>query len=103
MPNWIEVVSEEDLEAGAPIVVVAAGREICVVLADGDLYAVANECPNDGQPLGEGDIVDGVVLVCPKGDARFDVTTGEVVLGADTELDTFEVRVVDGVVQVGLE
>lgn len=103
MPNWIDVVAEDDLVEGAPVVADALGTEVCLILAEGDVYALQNDCPNDGQPLGEGEMDTETVIVCPKGDASFDVTTGEALKGSETDLDTFEVRVVGGVVQVGLE
>ncbi|MFP5225261.1 MAG: Rieske (2Fe-2S) protein [Actinomycetota bacterium] len=103
MPQWVDVVAEDDLEEGEPVLADALGTEVCLVLADGDVYALQNDCPNDGQPLGEGEMQGDTVLVCPKGDAHFDVTTGEALKGCETDLETFEVRVVGGVVQVGLE
>lgn len=103
MSQWIEVVAEDDLEQGEPIVADAAGTEVCLVLADGDIYALQNDCPNDGKPLGEGEMDGETVIICPKGDAYFDVTTGEPVKGCESVLETFEVRVVSGVVQVSVE
>lgn len=103
MPHWIEVVAEDDLEEGEPIVADAAGTEVCLVLADGEIYALQNDCPNDGKPLGEGEMEGDTIIICPKGEARFDVTTGEALKGCDTELEVFEVRVVGGVVQVSVE
>ena len=37
---------------------------VCVANVDGQLYAMDNECPHEGGPLGEGTVEHGFVL-CP--------------------------------------
>lgn len=42
----------------------ASGKMVCVANIDGQLYAMDNECPHEGGPLGEGTVEHGFV-VCP--------------------------------------
>ena len=44
---------------------VQAGKlTLCVAKLNGKIFALDNECPHDGGPLGEGELEDGKV-VCP--------------------------------------
>ena len=83
-------------------VVVAGGLEIAVFNADGALYAIEDRCTHDDGPLADGDFdPDSCIVSCPRHGAQFDVRTGKALtLPAYIPVDTFPVRVVDGVVRV---
>jgi nitrite reductase (NADH) small subunit len=49
---------------------------LCVAKMNGQVYAMENECPHHGGPLGQGRLEDGKVL-CPWHAYAFDVKTGE--------------------------
>jgi nitrite reductase/ring-hydroxylating ferredoxin subunit len=88
MSDYVTVTRVEDLQPG----------QVEVFEVGYDFVAVAN----DG-PLVEGDLEDQVI-VCPRHGARFDVCTGAVLsLPAVVPLPTYDVRVVDGEVQVRVE
>jgi nitrite reductase/ring-hydroxylating ferredoxin subunit len=68
------------LVAGNRMVVEVDGREILVLRTDRGLVAVDNECPHEGNPLVEGDLL-GPTLVCAYHGWRFDLETGACLLG----------------------
>jgi 3-phenylpropionate/trans-cinnamate dioxygenase ferredoxin subunit len=103
MSEFVTVACVNDLQPGQ-IEVFEVGEEfVAVANVDGEFCAFADVCTHDDGPLVEGELEDRVVT-CPRHGARFDVCTGEALsLPAVTPLPTFEVRVVDGEVQVRVE
>lgn len=100
MSDWINAVAESDLPAGSHTVVEVEGAEILLVNLDGEYYAIEDICTHDGGDLSTGCLVEGS-MECPRHGARFDVKTGEVTAPPAYEaVDTFPVRVVDGVIQL---
>ena len=100
MSDWISAVAESDLPPGEHTVVEAEGAVIVLVNLDGEYFAIEDICTHDGSEISSGCIVDGSIE-CPRHGARFDIRTGEVTAPPAYEpVDTFPVRVVDGVVQV---
>lgn len=70
---------------------------------DGDqVYALANECSHDCEPISSGR-TRGHELVCTRHGARFDMRTGEVTHPpAIVPIATFGVKIEEGVVYVDL-
>jgi nitrite reductase/ring-hydroxylating ferredoxin subunit len=77
------------------------GREIGVVQYDGRFYAFSNRCTHNDFQMHFGFIEDGC-LWCPIHYGQFDLATGRAMGGPVTDLASFEVRVVDDEVQVGV-
>ena len=78
--------------------------KIGVFNCDGTLYAIEDRCSHDDGPLCEGefDVEDGFA-VCPRHGAQIDIRTGEALtLPAVLPVDTFPVRVADGIVKLTL-
>jgi nitrite reductase/ring-hydroxylating ferredoxin subunit len=65
---------------GTGKVIQVRGKAIALFNIDGTFYALDNVCTHRGGPLGEGKI-DGTVVTCPWHGNRFDVTTGQVLMG----------------------
>ena len=65
----------------------------------GQVFAVRAECPHRGGPLADG-LLGGTTLICPLHAWKFDLATGEALMG-DCGLKTFPVHV-DGTGQVFL-
>ena len=100
MSDWISVVAAGDLGPGDHKAVEVEDAEIVVINLDGNYYAIEDVCTHDGSEISSGCLVDGSIE-CPRHGARFDVKTGEVTAPPAYEpVDTFPVRVVEGVVQV---
>ena len=70
----------------------------------GELYAIEDRCSHDDGPLAEGDFDDEEgYAVCPRHGSHFDIRTGRpLTLPAVEPVDTFPVRVVDGIVKVDI-
>ncbi len=83
--------------------VVHAGQvSVGVYNIEGELYALEDRCSHDDGPLAEGDWEpDEGVVVCPRHGARFDIRSGRALtLPAFQPVDTFPVRIEDGLVKV---
>ena len=79
---------------------VADGREIAIYNVAGEFFATDDVCSHDEASLADGELF-GHVVECPLHGARFDVRTGKPLsLPAVYPVKTFEVRVVDGQLQV---
>ena len=78
---------------------------IGVYHVDGELYALEDRCSHDDGPLVEGDWEpDEGVVVCPRHGARFDIRTGRPLsLPAVFPVETYPVRVEDGIVKVTVD
>jgi nitrite reductase/ring-hydroxylating ferredoxin subunit len=59
------------------------GRQVLVIAQGGRLFAIANRCPHEGYPLSEGTIEPGCVLTCNWHNWKFDLATGEALVGRD--------------------
>jgi len=66
--------------AGDRAVVRLDGDEVVVIRSADRVYALANACPHQGNPLVDGDLL-GPTLVCAYHGWRFDLETGACLLG----------------------
>ena len=100
MSDWVKVIPAQDMPPGEHTVVEIDGVAIALFNLDGAFYAIEDVCTHDGSEIASGCIVDGAIE-CPRHGARFDLKTGAVTAPPAYEpVDTFPVRVVDGLVQV---
>jgi 3-phenylpropionate/trans-cinnamate dioxygenase ferredoxin subunit len=75
-------------------------RTVAIANVGGDLYGFDDICRHRACSLSEGDLEDNVVICACHG-SEYDVTSGEVLGGpAPEDLDTFEVQVEGGEIQV---
>lgn len=72
-------------------VVSVSGKEILLVNIKGAIYAVENECPHQGSPLGAAIVKDGYIS-CPRHGYRFNLTDGTCAEHPDYKLATFPVQ-----------
>jgi nitrite reductase/ring-hydroxylating ferredoxin subunit len=84
--------------------VAVSGRELAIArLADGSLAAFDEWCTHEECPLSDGDL-EGERVVCACHGSEFDVRTGAVLQGPATEpVSVYEVRAVDGELQVRID
>ncbi len=73
--RFVRVAAAADLAEGAMKVVVADDRNIVLVNLDGEFYALDNQCPHLGGPLGQGVIQCGTI-VCPWHGWQWDARSG---------------------------
>lgn len=103
MSQFHPVFPAEDLDKNTSRTVEIAGRQVLVCNAGGDFYAVQNLCTHQASSL-EGGRIRNCFISCPLHGARFDLRDGST-KGALTSqpLETYEVRVVDGTVEVAVD
>ncbi len=88
------------MPSGTLVAVRAGDRWYGLANVDGRLYAIDNNCPHNGGPLGKGEL-RGREVVCPWHGWRWDVTTGRNVWpGSDWRVPRLPVRVVGDEIQL---
>ena len=98
----VNVAPLDEFPPGSVKIVRAGEIAIGVYNAGGELYAIEDRCSHDDGPLAEGDWdPEDLVAICPRHGSRFDIRTGRALsLPAYLPVETFPVKVVDGVVKV---
>jgi 3-phenylpropionate/trans-cinnamate dioxygenase ferredoxin component len=80
------------------------GTPVAIANVDGSYFAFANLCPHQGTVLGGRPLARTCLIMCPEHGSVYDVTSGQCVLppqdGPPQDIETYETRVVDDVVQV---
>ncbi|HUO93229.1 MAG TPA: Rieske (2Fe-2S) protein [Rhizomicrobium sp.] len=77
------------------------GKQILLLLSGNRLFAIANRCPHEGYPLSEGTEGPGAVLTCNWHNWKFDLASGEALIGRDP-VRTYKVEERDGEIYVDL-
>jgi 3-phenylpropionate/trans-cinnamate dioxygenase ferredoxin subunit len=98
----LEICPLAELPPGSMRLVTAGLVDVGVYNCGGELFAIEDRCSHDDGPLCEGDWEpeEGVVI-CPRHGSRFDICSGRALtLPAYLPVETFPVRVEDGVVVV---
>jgi 3-phenylpropionate/trans-cinnamate dioxygenase ferredoxin subunit len=101
--NTIEVCPLSDLPEGGSRIVEAEGLKIGVFhCPGGELFAIEDRCSHDDGPLAEGEFDAATCTVeCPRHGSLFDLRSGRPkTLPAYRPVETFDVRVEDGVVKL---
>jgi nitrite reductase/ring-hydroxylating ferredoxin subunit len=96
-PRLVRLLPVHELPEGQVIEVVAGDRTLAVANVDGQIYAVDGTCPHAGGPLGDGQL-EGCMLTCPWHGWSYDLRSGESSVDSSVAVQTFPVRVVDGVI-----
>jgi 3-phenylpropionate/trans-cinnamate dioxygenase ferredoxin component len=105
MAEIIDVCPVSELPPGAMRLVEWEDLEIGVFNCDGTIYAIEDRCSHDDGPLVEGTLDQSrCTIECPRHGSQFDLQTGKpLTLPAYEPVDTFAVRVEDGIVRVEVE
>ena len=101
----VDVCGLDELRPGNSRIVEFDGRKVGVFNAGGELYAIEDRCSHDDGPLAEGPFdPERKVVECPRHGSLFDLTTGRPkTLPAYLPVDTFPVRVEDGVIKLEVQ
>ena len=100
--EFLEIVPAAELTNGERLFIEVEGKSLVILNIAGQFFAIADICTHDDGPLGDGDI-EGYNIVCPRHGGEFDVRTGEAVqLPAVVDIPAYPVKVVDGMIQVGI-
>ena len=100
-----EICPADELPAGASRIVEVDGRKVGVFNANGELYAIEDRCSHDDGPLAEGPFdPESCTVECPRHGSLFDLASGRPkTLPAYLPVDTFPVRVEDGVIKLEVD
>jgi nitrite reductase/ring-hydroxylating ferredoxin subunit len=94
-------VSREEVERNGRKLVRRAGRQVLLISTGGRIFAVANRCPHEGYPLSEGTLGSGCVLTCNWHNWKFDLASGETLVGRDP-VRTYVTEIREGEIFVDL-
>jgi nitrite reductase/ring-hydroxylating ferredoxin subunit len=81
---WIDVMDAAGLAAKGRALARVDGRQIALFKTARGLFACNNRCPHEGYPLMKGSLTDGCVLTCNWHNWKFDLASGETLVGGDT-------------------
>ncbi|MFD2597112.1 Rieske (2Fe-2S) protein [Sphingobacterium griseoflavum] len=98
--DW-HLVSDVQVAEGGMQRLKVAGKVICLVKQDGELFAVGNRCPHAGADLAQG-WCEAKKIVCPVHRHRFDLTTGRGDAGQGNFIPTYPLKVDSGKLYIGI-
>jgi 3-phenylpropionate/trans-cinnamate dioxygenase ferredoxin component len=100
----LDVCLVEELPPGTVKIVIAGLLAIGVYNCGGEYFALEDRCSHDDGPLCEGDWDNETcVAVCPRHGSNIDIRTGRALtLPAVLPVQTFPVRVADGIIKVDI-
>ena len=100
--EFVEIAPASELPNGERLFLEVGGRAIVIFNIADQLFAIGDICTHDDGPLGDGDL-EGYNIVCPRHGAEFDVKTGKAVqMPAVVDIPAYLVKVLDGMIHVGL-
>ena len=73
--EFVPVLDEKELEEGKMKRISVNGTPVLLIKQKGKIFAIDNRCPHQACSLSSG-ALDGLVIVCPCHDWRFDIRSG---------------------------
>ena len=102
MENFFPALEEKELKDGTFKLVSVEGIPVLLVKQSGQIFAIDNRCPHQGCAF-SGGTLDGLRIVCPCHEWRFDLETGMYEEEPAFKLTKFEWKIKDGKIWVKLE
>lgn len=100
--EYVDISPIDQLTDGERLFVEMGGKSIVLFNLAGKLFAIGDVCSHDNGPVGDGEI-DENEIICPRHGARFDIHTGKATsLPALIDIPAYPVRVVEGMIQIGV-
>lgn len=99
--NWYPLGPEADFPEDGKLAAQAGGWSVLVVRTDAGLVAVNDRCTHQAAMLSPGKVRRGAIM-CPLHGARFEAVTGRCVGGVYPDLRRFDVRIIDGMIEIAL-
>jgi nitrite reductase/ring-hydroxylating ferredoxin subunit len=81
--RWVNIGDPAGLNEKGRALVKIEGKAIAVFKSKGDIFACNNRCPHEGFPLIEGVLTRGCLLTCNWHNWKFDLESGETLVGGD--------------------
>ena len=98
--TWVVITELEKLPQGRGVKVEVGDERVALFRIEDSVYAIGDRCSHAEASLAEGEVFDTDVE-CPRHGSEFSLVTGEPgSLPATKPVPTYEVRVVDGVVEL---
>jgi nitrite reductase/ring-hydroxylating ferredoxin subunit len=97
--EFVPVLEEKELQEGKMKRISVEGTPILLIKQQGKIFAIDNRCPHQACSLSNGTL-DGLVIICPCHDWRFNLETGEYEDDPSLKLATFEWKVEAGKIYV---
>jgi len=100
MPRFVEVAKKAEIPETGVISVAVEGKRLALMNLKGEIYAIDDDCPHEGGPLSEGQII-GEEIECPWHTSHFNIKTGRVTMDPATkDVATYRVRIIGDAVEV---
>jgi 3-phenylpropionate/trans-cinnamate dioxygenase ferredoxin component len=100
--EFLDIAPASELPNGERLFVEVEGKSLVIFNIADQFFSIADICSHDDGPVGEGDL-ESYNIVCPRHGGEFDVRTGKAVqLPAVVDIPAYPVKVVDGMIQVGI-
>lgn len=100
--GFVPVLAEKELRNGTMKVVSVEGTPILFIRQEGKIFVINNRCPHMACGF-SGGTLDGLVIVCPCHDWRFDLKTGEYEVEPSIKLTKYDWKIASGKIWVKLE
>lgn len=98
---WIAVGSIEAFPVGTVASVKVADKQVAICHDGDEFFAVENNCPHKGGPLGQG-WLKGAIVTCPWHRFRFDLRRSCSVTNEAMQVCTYPTQVEDGVLKIDI-
>jgi nitrite reductase/ring-hydroxylating ferredoxin subunit len=98
--GFVAVAASSLIQVGRSSTFAAHGRNIAVYRDQGNLFAIDAACTHEDGPLGESEVVDGVIT-CPYHDWRFELSSGKCLSEPKRPVATYGIKEIDGLIWVG--
>ncbi|MGQ9605163.1 MAG: Rieske (2Fe-2S) protein [Thermogutta sp.] len=99
--HFVTVAPLDQLPEGGSLLVQKDGHDIALFRVQGKVYAMSDLCPHMGDSLSAGQLWDGAII-CPRHMWAFRLNDGVCEDVPTLRASLYEVRVVDGAIQVAL-
>lgn len=99
--SWHPLCLEAEFPEEGKATALLGGWSVLVVRTDSGLSAVNDRCTHQAALLSPGRVRRGAIM-CPLHGARFEAGTGRCLGGAYADLRRFDLRVVDGMIEVAV-
>jgi 3-phenylpropionate/trans-cinnamate dioxygenase ferredoxin subunit len=101
--EWIDAGEEQSCPKGQKIIIDTDAGKIAIFHLTQGFYAIEDRCSHDGGELASG-TCEADEVICPRHGARFCILNGKALTPpAYEDIETFPVRVKDGVIQVDID
>jgi nitrite reductase/ring-hydroxylating ferredoxin subunit len=100
--EYVPVLDEKELQEGKMKRLSIEGTPVLLIKQQGKIFAIDNRCPHQGCGF-SGGTLDGLVIVCPCHDWRFNLETGEYEEEPSMKLTKFDWKVELGKIWVKLQ